>query len=379
MLAGATATIVACSGSGTAIAPIRGASPVQTQAPAPTPTSPPAESTATPIAATPSPTPIASAMPTKPPATPSPTPTPTPVPSPGSGSGSISAAPQLIYVAEANNPTVDVFDRSFNLVGSFTDVSTASDTFGLGTLQPISIARDPAGNVYVKGKDATVRKYAAFASGNVKPIDAFGQSYTPRAGLAVDGGNAIYSLGGSTPTIFVYPQTIDKATIQPPTQSATDTTDFSIPVALAVDSARNVYVGDPEIGQVSVFRTPLGGSSSATSALPFRRLNVSGQGPRAIAVDPDGNIFVESSITVAPAEISPEAIAVFAPTGTRPTRTYTLPSGYNVIGLAIDRNTFYALLSNGTSTMLAGYLRFTNSPDPYLTKMLAQLSQGIAI
>jgi hypothetical protein len=234
------------------------------------------------------------------------------------------SVPPGIYVTnQSNSVTVYALDASGNAAPTRT-LSGASTGLNL----PIGIATDHQGNLYVANRvGGTVGVFPANASGNVAPtrsITSAGMG-SPQA-LAVGTGDDLYvatcpncgSGNGGTTGVFHFAVNATSSDYS----LAGANTGFTVPMGVALDASKNVYVGNAFGGNVAVFAPGASGNS-----LPIRSftLNVSGNaqsmslgansGANAIAIGMPGS-GVQLYDTTASGAANP--VATLAPSSSFP-------------------------------------------------------------
>jgi streptogramin lyase len=279
----------------------------------------------------------------------------------GKGGAASFNTPQGVAVDASGN--VYVADQGNNEIRKITSagvVSTFSGTIAAGFTNtstigvpaafsgPAGVAVDAAGNVYV----------ADFVNNQIREINAATGAVTTLAGGGLTNGTTIGTKSGSA-------NGTGAAAL------------FNGPSGVAVDATGNVYVADfnnnliREISPVGVVTTLAGskaGKANGTgTAATFN-------GPRGVAVDAAGNVYVADANNNLIREISPAGVvttlagtgAAGNASGAATASTFHYPSGIAVdaagnVYVADAVNNLIREISNGTVTSVAGsgYLSIT--------------------
>ena len=166
-----------------------------------------------------------------------------------------------IYVADSNNNRVQIFDSARNYVDSIT-----------GTAGPNGVAVDGStGNIYASYANGTVQAYGP----DMARIAALPHTFQTPGAVAVDGAGNIYVSDTPAGRVAIF----DSARTH-----VADITAF-VPFGVAADGGGNIYVGYSN-GTVQAY----GPDRAHVGAL-----NGTFDGPRNIAVDGSGRIYVASS------------------------------------------------------------------------------------
>ncbi len=166
-----------------------------------------------------------------------------------------------IYVADSNNNRVQIFDSARNYVDSIT-----------GTAGPNGVAVDGStGNIYASYANGTVQAYGP----DMARIAALPHTFQTPGVVAVDGAGNIYVSDTPAGRVAIF----DSARTH-----VADITAF-VPFGVAADGGGNIYVGYSN-GTVQAY----GPDRAHVGAL-----NGTFDGPRNIAVDGSGRIYVASS------------------------------------------------------------------------------------
>jgi sugar lactone lactonase YvrE len=232
--------------------------------------------------------------------------------------GVVADASGNIYVADANNSVI----RQISPLGVVTTVAGAArqsgSTDGVGAaarfVQPLGIAIDSAGNLYVT--DQTIRKIApggvvttiAGAPGHQGSADGVGAAaqFMVPEGIATDSSGNLYVADTGNNTIRkITPAGVVTTLAGSAGQSGTAdgigaSARFYFPVGIAVDGSGNVYVSDSwnstirkitPAGLVSTFAGSPGLSGFADGTGSQARFYY----PYGLATDASGNVYVEDS------------------------------------------------------------------------------------
>ncbi len=260
------------------------------------------------------------------------------------------AAGGRVFVADTGGMAVAVFDRAAGRLTRFGGTREGR------LINPISVAGDEAGNVYVTDSGmnlvnvygpggALLRQFGATA-GLMRPTGAVYDAGRKRLVVA-DTGNARLVLfdanGGVQGTIG---------------RSGTEKGDFSLPTDLALDRAGNIHVVEGILGRVQVY-APDGKFLSQFG----KRGNLPGyfERPKGIALDSDGNIYVVDSAFNAVQVFDREGrlLLLFGGGGTAP-GTFELPTG-----IFIDsEDRIYVVDSFNRRVQVFQYLKAEVSPQP---------------
>jgi len=158
---------------------------------------------------------------------------------------------------------------------------------------PSQIAIDPTGDVFaVATNSPTIKELMVTSAGTPATYTSTTIAYTPTTGtaaplaIAVDSVGAVYVADKTTESIYrlsLVPNTLQS--------QMTVASGFSNPVSLAVDGSGNVYVADQGAGAVyKLTPSPTGGYTQSTL--------ITSVTPIAVAVDPAGDVYVQSGTSV---------------------------------------------------------------------------------
>ncbi len=215
-----------------------------------------------------------------------------------------------VYVADEDNHRI----RKISFTGVVTTFagSTQGDMDGTGTSaqfhDPISIAIDTSGNIYVADKNNhRIRKISSmgvvttFAGSTQGDMDGTGTSArfdSPR-GIAIDASGNIYVADANNHRIRKISSMGVVTTFAGSTQGDMDGTDtsakFDSPHGIAIDTSGNIYVADKNnhrirkissTGVVTTFAGSTQGDMDGTGT------SAQFNSPRGIAIDVNGNIYV---------------------------------------------------------------------------------------
>jgi hypothetical protein len=209
------------------------------------------------------------------------------------GSGSEIPA-QLIYVTQSTTSgyvidTILAFAAGAN--GSVAPEATIALPAGMYVQ---CVATDSSGNIYVSGflasAAAVVEIYSPGASGAPTPVRTITTPFAnaPTA-MAIDSSGELYTLNG-TEQLSVYSSTASGNAV--PIRSISGMqTDMVFPLALAIDTADNIYVSQyqnsPTQGGILFFAAGASGNVAPTRAINFPV----GDSIESVAVDGKGNVY----------------------------------------------------------------------------------------
>lgn len=207
----------------------------------------------------------------------------------------------------------------YNLSDATTSVIAGASTL---LVEPLGVAHDAAGNVYVADAGANaIFEFAAGAAGNVAPVATIRSTALAQPdGLALDAVGRIYVTDRNNGTVVVFAAGSSGASVTPFATIAV----AGNPSGLALDSAGDVYVSTPNA--VFEFAPPAAGSGAP---LPFHVFRGAAS-PVGLALDPTGNLFI--------ADASSNTVLQYSPTQNplaSPAQTFTTPFSV-VSGIAVD-------------------------------------------
>jgi len=212
-----------------------------------------------------------------------------------------------IYVADFSAASVFVYPALGSSTGLLNEHPTATIAgIDTGLLNPIGIALDATGNIYVTDELAvSVFVYPPLASlpsqpgyPNLTPTATIAGSNTGLLspyGIALDSSAKIYVADSNAATVFVYSALGSSS--GPLNESPIDTisgsnTDLFSPVGIALDSSSTIYVADNLVNSVFVYPAGSNGNVAPSSATVSTTLTTGLTYPEGIALDSSGNIYV---------------------------------------------------------------------------------------
>jgi sugar lactone lactonase YvrE len=204
--------------------------------------------------------------------------------------------------------------------GTNTDSFTYS--LGGGSNEPLGIAHDSSGNIYVADYlYHYIIKFAANSSGTASPLALMsGSSISGPDGLGVDSSGNIYVADNSNGTVLQYAP-LTTSLLGTATPSKTIATGLTSPTALTLDSAGNVYV---------VVNNAAVNEYAAPNFTLLRTFSVSQAS--GVAVDPSGDVFIAQCCTL-------NDVVEYAPGASTPTATFSSSVAgfaYGFTGIAVD-------------------------------------------
>ncbi len=196
--------------------------------------------------------------------------------------------------------------------------NTTITTLGSGFSQPLGLARDSAGNVFVADTGNNAVK-EILAAGGYTTVNTLGTGFSSPKGVAVDGAGNVFVADAGNNAVKEIVAAGGYTTVNPLGGSFI----FSGPTGVAVDGSGNVYVADN--GSSSVYEMSPGCTASScvtTLGSPGGFGSAAG-----VAVDASGNVYVAGSGSVK--EMTPGCTSGACVT--------TLGGGFNTpIGVAVD-------------------------------------------
>ena len=142
-----------------------------------------------------------------------------------------------------------------------------------GVINPVAIAVDGAGNLYVADSNVNAPQVVKLAVGASTPVQLPFSGLSSPGGIAVDAAGDVY-VSDSGKVLELNAQGAQQDVAVSGLQS---------PGALAVDAAGSLYIADAGTNQIVKWTT-----AGVQSTLPFTGLN----DPEGVAVDASGNVFV---------------------------------------------------------------------------------------
>ncbi len=281
------------------------------------------------------------------------------------------AAPATNAVVSSGTPVGSAIDGAGNLF--FVDTTSGnvlkrniagsvSATVGAAPANPLQVAVDTDGNVYVTSVGATsVTKFTLGASGTYTASTVSNAAITLPQGIAVDANNNLYVADKTSGDVFEIAAGTAFSTVQPLTTVATGLTN---PVGLSFDGMGNLLIADK--GAPGVYRvTNVNGVYTQTlyaagSGSPT--VTIAGLTPVAVAGDPAGDVYVQDATSKSVLNIP---VSQAGPTSTTVLAGLTAPSG-----LAVDGNgVVYSADASGSITQVlrnAAVLAFGTSTSTTL-------------
>jgi D-alanyl-D-alanine dipeptidase len=281
-----------------------------------------------------------------------------------------------VYVADTNNSTI----RKISTAGVVSTLAGNSAVFafvnGTGTVanffRPQGLATDAAGNVYVADtNNSTIRKISparivstlagsADFSGSADGTGTTARFLLPQS-LATDAAGNVYVADSFNHTIRkisaagVVSTLAGSAGIFGSVNGIGTAARFSTPQGLATDDAGNVFVADTDnstirkispAGQVSI----LAGSEGRPGSADGTGVAASFNGPRGLATDAAGNVYVADFGNHTIRKINPAGVVttVVGRAGSDGVSLTQLPAGLNnPVGLAISDGKLFIAMVHG--------------------------------
>ena len=306
-----------------------------------------------------------------------------------------------VYIADRNNRKIRKI-TPVGVVTTFAGSGTSGSTDGTGTSatfsDPISVAVDASGNVYVADLVANkIRKITSagavttFAgSGTAGSTDATGTSasFKNPFGVAVDAsGNVYVGDYGNHKIRKITSAGVVTTFAGSGTAGSTDGTgtsaSFNNPIGVAVDASGNLYVADRGNHKIRKITpagvvTTLAGSGTAGST-DATGISASFNGPYGVAVDALGNVYVADYNNHKIRKItSAGVVTTLAGTGTAALINGTLASAafYLPFGVAVDASNNVYVADQGNAAIrkidIYGY-----SVSPALPTGLSMDASGV--
>jgi hypothetical protein len=300
----------------------------------------------------------------------------------------------VVYVADSAAHVI----RRISAAGEVTTYAGTAGSFGSadGTgsaarfYSPFGVAVDTAGNVYVADSyNGTVRKIGlggvvttlagtALQGGSTDGTGAAARFDQP-FGIAVDSNGNVYVSDATANTIRKITSagvvtTLAGGSGQTGSTDATGTAArFSVPYAISVDTAGNVYVvdhGNHTIRKVTAAGvvTTLAGSAGNPGSTDGTGTSALFKYPSGVAVDASGTVFVADTDNHLIRQITAAGVVttVGGATATGSTNgSGTAARFYNPKGIAVDRNGVLYIADRSNHTIRKGVLTTTTTtPDP---------------
>jgi sugar lactone lactonase YvrE len=186
----------------------------------------------------------------------------------------IAACQECVPYGPSGDDSVDVYESG---------TSKFLRTIRQGIHEPVALAIDTNGNLYVANESGPVHSVTVYAPGSTKIVRRFTRGLTSPAALALDASNNLFVMNLFSPTIVEYKAGSNKVL-------RTITNGISSPQAISVDALGNLYVanapGLPSKGWISVY--------APAASSPNYEITDGIDHPIALAVDGDGNLYVAS-------------------------------------------------------------------------------------
>jgi sugar lactone lactonase YvrE len=207
-----------------------------------------------------------------------------------------------LYVANGGASTITVYDPAASGDVAPTRTIAGGNT---GLTNPHGITLDGAGNLYVADDDGgpgSILVFAAGANGNATPTRTIAGSLDFPTGIALDAAGRIYVANEDNNSMHV------ALTVYPPGATgnaapiATAVGTFpetSYPQGVALDAAARLYVtnpGYPSTGNVTVYA--MGASGTLTPTARIAGGNTGLSFPKGIALDAAGRIYVANTTSI---------------------------------------------------------------------------------
>jgi len=183
-----------------------------------------------------------------------------------------------LFVADAGNNAVE----ELTAASGYTAVTTLASTYtkGGGFKEPLGVALDGAGNVWVGCDDGSLQ--VIFAVGGYTDVYDVGSVGTPVWGMAVDGSGNLFFAVPELNLVGVLYEFGDYVYAEPLPAK------LNAPVGLALDENGDLFVSSLEVPQISELKQS-DGYKSVTS-IPTNL-----QGPGLLALDAAGDIYITDS------------------------------------------------------------------------------------